>query len=88
MKAKPDFGRKCVCAVFAIAAGTLVCRGQPNRGPSVQLDNYTINRPIYYEAVGNPAAGPDFYVEILGGPDANHLQPIARAPTDTVTFIV
>ncbi len=31
---------------------------------------------IYYGTTGNPAAGADFYVEILGGLDGNNLEPV------------
>ncbi len=46
-------------------------------GAAVTLNNYDVNHPIYYQSIGNAAAGSDFYVQILGGPDAASLQPIA-----------
>ncbi len=73
----------------AATAVSASCFGAES-GPSVILDNYLDgygpNRPIYYQTVGNLAAGPDFYVQVLGGPDAAHLQPIPAASTQQITF--
>ena len=57
-------------------------------GAAVNLDNYAANHAIYYQTLGNPAAGPDFYVQILGGPDANSLQPIARLAQTQSIFTI
>ena len=56
----------------------LACLAQgPTIGAAILLNNHDSDHPIFYGTIGNPAAGGDFYVQILGGPDADHLQPVA-----------
>ena len=57
-------------------------------GAAVTLENDSANHPIYYQTLGNPAAGPGFYVQILGGPDSNSLQPIARLAETQSIFTI
>ncbi len=70
-----------------MCAATKVCVGAapPTEGAAVKLSNLDSGHPVFYQNVGNPAAGADVFVEILGGPDANSLEPIASrgagAPT-------
>ncbi len=65
-------------AVALVLAGLPISTGvaQNITGAAISLNNRDANHPIYYQTAGNPAAGPDFYVEILGGTDANSLRPI------------
>lgn len=50
-------------------------------GSLVVLNNrdqdYPGGHPVYYLTPGNPASGPGFYVEILGGPIGGPLVPLA-----------
>ncbi len=72
--------------VLSIIVTPAICLGAVSAGPSVFLSNVDANHPIYYETVGNPAAGPDFFVEILGGPDAQHLGPVTVWNRDASVF--
>ncbi len=45
-------------------------------GAAIFLNNTDANHLSYYGTTGNPAAGADFYVKILGGPDASNLHPV------------
>jgi hypothetical protein len=50
---------------------------------AILLNNADSDHPIFYLTVGSPASGPNFYVEMLAGPDANHLQPITDVSSGT-----
>ena len=78
----------CQIIVITLTAGSAICLGAENAGPSVFLSNIDANHPIYYQTVGSLAAGPGFYVEIFGGPDADHLLPVGIRVTGLTTFSI
>ncbi len=62
-----------VLAALALISGSATCFG----AAAISLNNYDANAPVYVGTSGTlPTAGQTVYVEILGGPDANSLQPV------------